>query len=124
MPRYIVDDAARKRDNVEMNASRSYPTRSAIGQTRLPVAGPDRVEGATIRGEDRYKTYMYSTRFSRNRRVVIRVSVCPCVPCVPCASRLPPVSFYRRSRDKHTRDEHSSAQSGSNITVTWSRLSC
>ena len=124
MPRYIVDDAARKRDNVEMNASRSYPTRSTIGQTRLPVAGPDRVEGATIRGEDRYKTYMYSTRFSRNRRVVIRVSVCPCVPCVPCASRLPPVSFYRRSRDKHTRDEHSSTQSGSNITVTWSRLSC
>ena len=87
MPRYIVDDAARKRDNVEMNASRSYPTRSTIGQTRLPVAGPDRVEGATIRGEDRYKTYMYSTRFSRNpagRDPCVRVSVCPVCPlCVP-----------------------------------------
>ena len=47
----IVDDAARKRDNVEMNASRSYPTRSTIGQPRVPGGGrqearPDRRRAA------------------------------------------------------------------------------
>jgi len=50
----IVDDAARKRDNVEMNASRSYPTRSTIGQPRVPGGGrqearPDRRRAARVR---------------------------------------------------------------------------
>ena len=52
----IVDDAARKRDNVEMNASRSYPTRSTIGQPRVPGRGrqearPDRRRAARAPGD-------------------------------------------------------------------------
>ena len=50
---------------------------------------PSRYCTGTVQGSQFTDKVFISTPMTPDRR--------PCVPCVPCVSRLPPVSFYRRT---------------------------